>query len=232
MEFAINKLGVSIARARLSANGVSAEFLNLPFRAAPASLGNAIRIAQVGRYTRAKGAEYGARALNAILQRYPKVRVSFLGTGCPAERVLADFEPELRDRIHIVPKFRNSDLPGLLQDHHIKLFPTLAEGFGVALIEAMSCGLAPVATAVPGPMEIVRDGVEGLIVPPRDSSAIESALHTLLQNRILLDHLRRNAHAAAQRYSLTTIAAARLALYEEFLGKMHRNGVAERSVHV
>ena len=175
------------------------------------------RQAQVGNYITRKGIEYGAAALNAIVDRYPQVKVSFLGTGCSQAEVHADFEPAVHDRIRVIPRYSHEALPDLLRGHHIKLFPTLSDGFGLALIEAMACGLAPVTTTTPGPMEIVSDGHNGILVPPRDSHAIKQALERLILDRPYLDRLRPNAYATAQNYSWEPIARDNLAFYEEAL---------------
>jgi glycosyltransferase involved in cell wall biosynthesis len=143
--------------------------------------------------------------------------MTFLGTQAGEEVVRSDFDPELRDRVTVIPTFRRADLPSLLEDHQIKLFPTTFEGFSVSLVEAMACGLAPVTTATPGPLEIVRDGVNGLLVPPRRSDALASALDRLIEDAALLDRLRAAAHETAQRYTWERIGGETLALYREYL---------------
>ncbi len=216
-EYAVEKLGVNSERTRIVANGVPEKFLNLPYEPMPEAEDSAIYITQVGNYIARKGVEYGATALNAILDRYPQVKVSFLGTGCSEAEVHADFEPAVRDRIRVIPRYSHDTLPDLLRGHHIKLFPTLSEGFSLALTETMACGLAPVTTTTPGPMEIVRDGHNGILVPARDSQAIEQALERLVTDRPYLEQLRRNAYATAQHYSWERIARDNLAFYEEAL---------------
>ncbi len=59
----------------------------------------------------------------------------------------------------------------------VLVFPTLSDGFGLVQLEAMAAGLPVIATAYCG--EVVRHGLDGLIVPPRDSSAIVAALEEL-----------------------------------------------------
>jgi glycosyltransferase involved in cell wall biosynthesis len=211
LKYSVEQLGVEEQRAYVCPNGIPDEFLNLPF--APDPEDSTLRIAQVGTYIPRKGIHYSVPALNAILQRYPQVQVSFLGTGCPEEQVHADFAPAVRDRVHVTPRFRHETLPTLLKGHQIKLFPPLSEGFGKALVEAMSCGLAPVTTAAPGPLEIVRDGHDALVVPMRDSQAIEQALEKLIMDRPYLEQLRRNAYDTAQNYSWLNAAQKRLMLY-------------------
>jgi glycosyltransferase involved in cell wall biosynthesis len=216
LQYAVEKLGVPRERARLTANGLSSEFLNLPFERTPDAAEGSVRIAQVSTYLPRKGIQYGVPALGRILSRYPEVRVSFFGTGCPAENVLRDFAPDVRDRVHVVSSFDNDSLPVLLRGHQIKLLPTLSEGLSVALLEAMSCGLSPVTTDVPGASDLVEPEVDGLVVPARDPAAIEEALRRLIEDRSLLDRLRRNAYEKAQVRGWAKVAAERLALYKEF----------------
>ncbi len=218
LDYAVKQLGVESTRARVVANGIPAAFLNLPLADTPKTQETPIGIAQVGSYISRKGVQYAAPALNSIMTRYPQVRMTFLGTNCPVEEVLADYEPSLRDQITIVPHFDHAELPTLLKGHNIKLFPTLADGFGKVLIEAMACGLAPVTTATPGPLAIVRDGDDALVIPPRDSLAIEQALERLITDRDLLERLRHNAYEKAQTFSWSRIARERIQLYEKYLG--------------
>jgi glycosyltransferase involved in cell wall biosynthesis len=214
-DYAMHQLGVDPARVRIVTNGIPEGFLNLPFEPTPVEPDAPIRIAQVGSYIPRKGIGYGVPALNQILQQHPQVMMSFLGTGCSESQVHADFEPDVRDRVKVTPHYDHELLPSLLQGHQIKLFPTLSEGFSLALPEAMACGLVPVTTATPGPMEIVQDGHNGLLVPPRDPQAIVQALERLLGDRVYLEKLRRKAYETAQNYSWQKIAATTLTLYEQ-----------------
>ena len=217
LEYAVEKLGVNLGRTRVFANGIPEAFLNLDFEQTPEAEDSVIRIALVATYIPRKGIHYGVPALNEILDRYPHVEVSFLGTGCSEAQVYADFDPSVRDRIRVVPRYQHETLPELLRGHHIKLFPTLSEGFSVALMDAIACGLAPVTTTTPGPMEVVRDGDNGILVPPRDTRAIVQALERLICDRPYLEQLRRNAYTTAQNYSWPSIAKNTLRLYEKAL---------------
>jgi len=219
LNYAVKELGVKPERARIVANGIPGNFLNLPFGATPVAQDALIRVAQVGSYIPRKGIKYTAPALNAVLTRHPQVQATFLGTGYSADQVLADYDPSVRTRIKVVSRYTRAELPTLLEGHHIKLFSSLAEGFSLGLVEAMACGLAPVVTATPGALEIAQDAHDALIVPARDSQAIEQALERLIIDRSLLDRLRRNAHSKAQLYSWSRIAQQTLDLHEEFVQK-------------
>lgn len=212
-DYVVQKLGVDPDRAHVVPNGIPEAMLNLPFEPTPPE-NEPIKIAQVSSYIVRKGIQYGSPALNSLLKRYPKLELSLFGTEVEADQVYPDFDPEVRDRVTVVPYYENHRLPEMLKGHHIKVMPTISEGFGVALVEAMACGLAPVTTTAPGPLEIVRDGETGLIVPCRDREAFEQAVETLILDRTLLDRLRHNAYDSAQRYSWTQIAQDTLKLYD------------------
>lgn len=217
LTYGVENLGVKSERAQTFVNGIPQQFLGLPIDWKTLEAEDTIRVAQIGSYIPRKGIRYGATALNRVLMRYPQMRVSFIGTGCPKSQVYEDFEPGVRDRIQVVPRYAHESLPTLLQGHHIQLFPSLSEGFSLAIPEAMACGLAVVATALPGTMEIVRDGENGILVPSRDSQAIEQALERLICDHTLTKSLRCNAYRTAQAYSWRKIAKDTLSLYTQFL---------------
>jgi len=222
-KYAIDVLGVKPERLHVFPNGIPEEFLGLCFEPTPTAENSVIRIAQIGTYIPRKGIHYSVPALNKILTRYPEVQVSFFGTECrecpSIVQVYEDFDPAVRDRVQVLPRYSHETLPTLLKGHQIKILPSISEGFGKALIEAMACGLAPITTATSGPMEIIQDGHDGIIVPTHESWAIEQALERLIQDRLYLEKLRRNSYTTAQHYNWQRIAQARLSLYEEALSQ-------------
>lgn len=77
-----------------------------------------------------------------------------------------------------VPHLTRPDLAAEYCRHDVFVFPTLLEGMGLVVAEAMACGL-PIITTANGPDELVRDGVDGFIVPQRDPAAIAEKLELL-----------------------------------------------------
>lgn len=212
-QYAIEVLGVQPDRIAITPNGIPDQFLNLPLEPLIDAEDAKLRIACIGTYIPRKGIHYSVPALNHVLARYPHVSISFLGTCCPEAQVHADFDTAVRDRVQVLPRFQHETLPDLLKGVAIKLFTPLSEGFGKALIEAMACGLAPITTAAAGPLEVVRDGHDAIVIPLRDQAAIEQALERLISNRPYLNQLRRNAHTTSQNYSWLNAAEKRLMLY-------------------
>lgn len=227
LNFAVEKLGLDSKKARLIVNGIPEYLINLPLQ----PVKEPIRIAQIGTYIPRKGIQYSVPALNKILDRYPEVEVSFFGTECKEcldrEQIYRDFDPKFRDRIQVVPRYQHSRLPELLKGHQIKLLSSTSEAFGMALVEGMACGLAPVTTDTPGPMEIVTAGENAIVIPSRDTEAIFEALDLLISDRSYLETLRRSAHQTAQKYSWEQIAKDTVAIYQEAL---YRERIALKNI--
>ena len=73
------------------------------------------------------------------------------------------------------------DVPGLLMGHQVCVLSTHYEGMPLALIEGMAAGCAVVGSAVPGVREVIRDGIDGRLVPAGDAEALAQALQALLE---------------------------------------------------
>jgi glycosyltransferase involved in cell wall biosynthesis len=208
------KLKVAATKVKVFPNGIPDEFIGLHFELFQPEADRLPGIAFVGSYLDRKGIQFGVPALNNLLQRYPLLRVTFLGTGVAVEKVLCDFSSTVWERITVVPFFDKLDLPRLLKDSHILLFPSLSEGFPLALPESMACGLAPVTTQIPGPTEIVVDGVNGLLVSPRDQLQIEQAIEKLISDIGYLQTLQLAAYRTVQELSWRNIVKQHLSLYQ------------------
>jgi glycosyltransferase involved in cell wall biosynthesis len=84
--------------------------------------------------------------------------------------------------------------------HDVFVFPTLLEGMPLVVAEAMACGL-PVITTANGPDELVRDGIDGFIVPQRDPSAIVEKLELLRADADLRRRMGENAARRAREFT-------------------------------
>lgn len=200
----------------VSPNGIPHQMLGLPAPVSRVS-SRGLGIAVIGDYIPRKGIEFGAQALGPLLAQFPQVHVRFLGTGCDKERVLIDYDGAVHQQITVVSRYDRIELPNLLDGCEVMLFPTIAEGFGMVLVEAMACGLAPVSTRTPGPSDIISHGVDGLLVPPSDAVGLKCALLKMLTNDDLRYRMRINAHRRAQEFSWNAIAERRERLHLSLL---------------
>ncbi|HEV2907531.1 MAG TPA: glycosyltransferase, partial [Actinomycetota bacterium] len=95
---------------------------------------------------------------------------------------------------------------------------------GIVLVEALSSGLPVVASDIPGYREVVRDGVNGLLTPPRDSAALADAIALLLKDADLSKRLSDAGRQASRRYSWDTVLREIQAVYREVIADPSERG--------
>jgi glycosyltransferase involved in cell wall biosynthesis len=111
------------------------------------------------------------------------------------------------------------DMPALLADADIVVLPSYREGLPKSLIEAAACARPLITTDVPGCREVVTDGVDGLLVPVRDASALTRAIARLQDDPSFAHRLGKAARVKAlAEYDECHIVARTLEVYTELLG--------------
>ncbi|HOX18366.1 MAG TPA: glycosyltransferase, partial [Spirochaetales bacterium] len=113
---------------------------------------------------------------------------------------------------------RRSDVYSLYEEAAFLVLPSRFEGFGMVLVEAMSFGCPVVAFDCPcGPAEVVRDGVDGLLVPNGDVGALAGAMERMMSDEALRDSLGRAGTDARVRFGIDTVSAMWRAIFNEAL---------------
>lgn len=111
------------------------------------------------------------------------------------------------------------DMPAVLRQAALVVLPSYREGIPKILLEAAAGGRPIVTTDVSGCREVVRDGENGLLVPPRDASSLAEAIATLLRDRSLRERMgRRGREIAVSEFSEEVVIAATLSVYRDALG--------------
>jgi glycosyltransferase involved in cell wall biosynthesis len=152
---------------------------------------DSVILLNVARVSPQKGLLYALRALPAILERYPSAQLISVGATTDPPW-LEQLEREAKafgvtDQFHVLGSRR--DVIDFLRACDVFVFPSLYEGLGIALIEAMAAGCACVASSA-GPIpEVVRDGEDGILVPPGNPEAIAAAVCRLLDDEPLRKRL-------------------------------------------
>jgi glycosyltransferase involved in cell wall biosynthesis len=136
----------------------------------------------VARVSPQKGLLYALRALPAIIGRFPLVHLVSVGaTTDPQWPLQLEREAEslgVKDHFHMLGAQRN--VMDFLRACDVFVFPSLYEGLGIALMEAMAAGCVCVASNT-GPIpEVIQDGTDGILVPPADPAALAHAVCDLL----------------------------------------------------
>jgi glycosyltransferase involved in cell wall biosynthesis len=128
---------------------------------------------------------------------------------------------QLEACVHLLGE--RSDIPAIMGALDAVLVPSWEEPFGRVVIEAMALGLPVVAANVGGPAEIIRDGIDGLLVPPRDPQLWADAVWQLADSPELRARLGDAAALRARDFALPQHVAAMRQIYEETVASAVRH---------
>jgi phosphatidylinositol alpha-mannosyltransferase len=147
------------------------------------------RILWVNRLDAQKGFPIALAAFSKVLAEVPDAVLVVVGEGKDREALTLLTLPA-RARIDMRGAVPNEQVPSYLAACEVFVSPAVGqESFGIALVEAMAAGLPVVATDIPGYREVVSDGVEGLLVPPRDPEGLAAGLVRVLREPELAKRL-------------------------------------------
>jgi len=176
-------------------------------------------IAVVAQLIPRKGHRFMLEAMAQLAVRYPQLHLLLFGRG-PSEQQIRDQigTLELHGRVTLAG-FRD-DLPNIFPCLELLVHPALIEGLGVSLLQAASAGVPIVASNAGGMPEAVRDGVNGVLVPPGDAAALVQAISRLLDDRLLASRMGdAGADLMRREFSVDGMVEGNLALYRKLLNK-------------
>ena len=182
-------------------------------------LGSAEVVITVSRLTRQKGIPVLLAAAERVHLARPDVRFLLVGPR-ESEGPFAMTNKELdRHRAYVDTLGSRNDVPSLLRVARIFAFPTeYREGVPRAALEAALSGLPIVATRVPGCTDVVRDGWNGFIIPPRDPERLASRILELLDDPALARSMgERGADLVRREFTLASIVERYARLYSDVL---------------
>ena len=181
------------------------------YGAPPGRSSNGYTLIGMGRLVQSKGFDILLDAFSRIANSHPDWSLKILGEGPLKHELQSRAEAfGLTDRVCLAGEVRDP-FPELCAAD-LFVFPSRFEAFGLALCEAMACGLPVVSFDCPcGPREIIRDGLDGVLVPPEDAGALSTVLHRLMNDPTERQRLASRAPEVLKRFDLDRI----LSLWEE-----------------
>jgi glycosyltransferase involved in cell wall biosynthesis len=154
-------------------------------------------------------------AFGAVAARHPGLQLLIAGADGPArpavEAARAALPPSVSQRVRLAGYVDEPTRATLLARASVFAYPSLYEGFGFPVLEAMAAGTPVVAGAAGAVPEVAGDGA--LLVDPTDTDAIAEGLDRILRDRSLAESLRRTGHRRAAGYSWRRAAEGLTALY-------------------
>jgi len=128
-----------------------------------------------------KGQRYLVDAAHLVVQDVPDARFIILGEGELREHLEKQVHEHHLEKHVLLPGFR-TDVLGCIKGFDLFVMSSVTEGLGTSLLDAMACGRPIVATRAGGIPEIVEDGVNGALVPPRDAASLAAAIVRALKD--------------------------------------------------
>jgi glycosyltransferase involved in cell wall biosynthesis len=165
-----------------------------------------------------KGIPYLLEAARRVLAEDSKARFVIAGDG-PMRQELEQMAAQLRlgDGVRFLG-YRN-DIPHFVSALDLYVLPSLWEGLPLALLEAMAIGKPIVATQVGGNAEVVEDGVNGYIVPPRDPVALAQAILRVRRDPAFAEQVR---HVNVQKFDVQFSVGAMVKAHEQLFREVAR----------
>jgi len=209
----IKKLGIPEEKITVIPNGINIDKFSKSFREKYNIEGPMILF--IGQPIRRKGLEYLIGAMPEIINEFEDLKCVFVGYR------KNDKLEELCDKLNIKS---NVIFLGFLSEKEkvealtaadIFVFPTLYEGFGTVVVEAMAAGCPVVTTDVAGNSEIVKNNRNGILVKPKSSEEICKAVIKLLENNGIRKKMGNVNKNEAKKYSWSNVALQFEAIFEE-----------------
>ncbi len=169
----------------------------------------------VGRLELEKGHPTLLEAWPMVLARVPRAYLLIVGEGSRQD-ALRQIAREQGVEQHVVFTGRRDDIPAVTAALDVAVLPSYREAQGLTVLEAMAMSRPVVASRVGGIPEMVEDGVTGLLVPPRDPSALAAAIARLLTDHPYADTLARAGHDLVHdRFCVQLMVNSIQALYDD-----------------
>jgi glycosyltransferase involved in cell wall biosynthesis len=217
-------LGVDSDRIRLIYSGVDIDKFDRHYSAAQKDeikrdlgLKDAPVIGNIGRLSQVKGQRFLVQAMAEIINRRTDIQCLILGDG--DERfALENLARSLNIKDHIYFISSTIDTSRLLAIMDVFVFPSIKEGLGIALLEAMAAGKACVASDIGGISDIMKEPSCGMLVAVGDTMAIAESVMTIFNNKTLRQTMGGNARRlVSEKFSLDAMIDNVIQLYKEVL---------------
>ncbi len=173
----------------------------------------------IARLSDVKGHTYLLQAMQIVIKSFPLAKLLIVGEGKMKPKLLQEVDIlGIKQNVLFLPETENTE--EMLAAMDVFVMPSLQEGLGLALMEAMAQGLAVVGSAVGGIKTLIQDEVNGLLVQPADALAISAAIIKLFNNSSLRQDLGKNARKfIIDNFSQSKMVDATERVYQQCLRK-------------
>ncbi len=189
-------------------------FRGLPKRSIPKTF----RILFVSSWIEKKGIEFLVQALERFEQAGYPFQATLVGVKLEESTIRKVLSPALSRKVEIIPTIEHRALPEIYLAHSVFVFPSLYEGFGKVLTEAMAAGLPLITTEAGVAQELIKHEENGIIIPYRDADALYQALCLAYSEPERMQRYGETAKLLINSLDFDSVYQRRLALYQDLMG--------------
>ncbi len=188
------------------------------------------RVLYVGGDSRRKGLGVLLRALRYVSDDTPPFELDVCGSDLHADKFARLVPERFAGRVHFRGRIAHELLPVFYQDADVFCAPSLGnESFGIVLLEAMATRTAVLASNIDGYRDVVRDGAEGLLMPPHKARDLAAGLERLLRDAPLREASAERGLETVRRYSWEIVSDEVMQLYRDVIrGRLKRRSAPRR----
>lgn len=176
-------------------------------------------IGLIARLSQVKGQDILIAAMQKIIARFPYAQLLLVGEGKTKEDLI-NLSKNLNLEKNIIFMPSVSDTNKVLAAIDIFVLPSVQEGLGLALMEAMAKGIAVIGSRVGGIITLIKDNQNGLLVEPKDIEGLAERIIKLIEDRTLAKTLGQNARSLIEKeFSLTQMVKKAQEVYDDVTKK-------------
>ena len=180
---------------------------------------NAKNLLWWGSWIERKGIHTLPRAFELVKREIPELHLTIGGTGESSEGILSNFSPQLRHSITVLPFVSKAEQQAVFAQHDLFIFPSLSEGFGLALLEAMATGM-PCITTLTGMYDWLEHDQNCYIIPMNAPTALAKAIKCLSNNVELRKLLGYRAMETAKNLTWQDFGLRTVEVYKDYLSQL------------
>jgi L-malate glycosyltransferase len=173
-----------------------------------------VKLLCVSRLTERKGINYLIDAFKIISEEHNNIFLNIIGEGDAKDELVKQAENlSIRDKINFAGRIKHDQLPKIYERADIFVLPSLNEGMSNTILEAIASGLPVVATDTGGTQELIKDGVNGLVVKMKDTNDLAEKIEKLINDRGLRQKMAEESRNLALKFSWKCIAEKYVELF-------------------
>jgi glycosyltransferase involved in cell wall biosynthesis len=181
-------------------------------------------ICYIGRLVETKKADVFIRAISILKKDFPKIRCSIIGRGNEKEKLEKLAESlNLKDNVSFLGFIKDTkEVRRILKSHALFCLPSVVEGFGIVLLEAMASGVPYVCSDIDVFKEITENGKGGLIFKRNNEKNLAEKIKVLLKSKKTYNKKRREGKKLVKKYQWKKLSSDVENTYEEVINKYTR----------